>query len=224
MDRVTPEQETSNGFHTALSAVYLHVQDESLHTVSKRIHLHVDDMNSFTHANHTIKMSTSDSVTIRPREISDVPALIDILTDVYNLTKYPVDGPRSFPSRFTSPNALHSLVALHDGKLAGHAEIQDASKHPPAITESLVPLSSYAAFVSLFVDPKIQGKGIGAKLVEESVAWGRANGKRLVLIVLDKDVAATRMYEKLGWVKGTEYPYETKEGEKYGATMFFAPV
>ncbi|KAH4254366.1 hypothetical protein HBI04_176980 [Parastagonospora nodorum] len=169
-------------------------------------------------------MSTSDSVTIRPREISDVPALIDILTDVYNLTKYPVDGPSSFPSRFTSPNALHSLVALHNGALAGHAEIQDASKHPPAITESLTPLSSYAAFVSLFVHPKLQGKGIGAKLVHESVVWGKANGKRLVLIVLDKDVAATRMYERLGWIKGKEYPYETKEGERYGATMFMAPV
>jgi GNAT superfamily N-acetyltransferase len=169
-------------------------------------------------------MSTSDSVTTRPREVSDVPALIEILTDVYNLTKYPVDGPASFPSRFTSPNALHSLVALHDGKIAGHAEIQDASKHPPAITESLIPISSYAAFVSLFVDPKLQGKGIGAILVNEAVAWGKTKGKRLVLIVLDKDVAATRMYEKLGWERGKEYPYETKEGEKYGATMFMSPV
>jgi GNAT superfamily N-acetyltransferase len=185
--------------------------------------LYLSGLQIFLHT-APIKMFESESVTIRPRELSDVPALIDILTGVYNLTKYPVDGPPSFPARFTSTNALRSLVALYDGKVAGHAEIQDASKHPPVVTESLVPLSAHAAFVSLFVDPKFQGKGIGAKLTNEAVAWGKANGKRLVLIVLDKDVAATRMYEKLGWERGKEYPYETKEGKKYGATMFMAPV
>jgi GNAT superfamily N-acetyltransferase len=168
-------------------------------------------------------MSSPETVVIRPRAPSDVPTLINILQDVYDLTKYPVDGPPSFPARFTSLNALASFVATYNGAIAGHAEIQDASKHPPGITESLQPISAYAAFVSLFVDPRTQGKGIGKRLVEEAVAWGKKEGKRLVLIVLDKDEAAIRMYERMGWEKGNVYPYVTSDGRKYQATMYVSP-
>jgi GNAT superfamily N-acetyltransferase len=172
-------------------------------------------------------MSASIPVTIRPRALSDVPVLIEILTEVYNVTKYPVDGPPSFPARFQSTKALTSIVALYDGKLVGHAELQDTSGLNPEVVASLTPhgpISSFAALVSLFVDPKIQGKGIGARLVEEALAWGRAEGKRLVLIVLDKDTAAIRMYEKMGWERGIEYFYETSQGVKYKAFSYVAPA
>jgi GNAT superfamily N-acetyltransferase len=172
-------------------------------------------------------MSTPDSVTIRPRAPSDVPTLIEILTDVWNLTKYPVDGPPSFPSRFQSTKALHSIVALYDGKLVGHAELQDASGLNPLVVESLTscaPLSSYAAFVSLFVDPAMQGKGVGARLVTEAMVWAKAQGRRLALIVLDKDTAAIRMYERMGWKRGIEYSYESSLGVKYTAFSYVAPA
>jgi ribosomal protein S18 acetylase RimI-like enzyme len=172
-------------------------------------------------------MSTSNSVTIRPRTPSDVPILTDILTEVYNLTKYPVDGPPSFPTRFQSTKALASIVALYDGKIVGHAELQDASGLNPQVIDSLIPhapLSSFAALVSLFVDPKIQGKGVGARLVREALARGKVEGKRLVLIVLEKDEAAIRMYEKMGWERGIEYVYETKTGVKYKAFSYVAPI
>jgi GNAT superfamily N-acetyltransferase len=111
--------------------------------------------------------------------------------------------------------------------LVGHAELQDTSGLNPEVVASLTPhgpISSFAALVSLFVDPKIQGKGIGARLVEEALAWGRAEGKRLVLIVLDKDTAAIRMYEKMGWERGIEYFYETSQGVKYKAFSYVAPA
>jgi GNAT superfamily N-acetyltransferase len=172
-------------------------------------------------------MSTPNSVTIRPRAPSDVPTLIEILTDVWNLTKYPVDGPPSFPSRFQCTKALHSIVALYNGKPVGHAELQDASGLNPLVVEPLTsyaPLSSYAALVSLFVDPAMQGKGIGARLVKEAMVWARVQGKRLVLVVLDKDTAAIRMYEKMGWERGIEYTYESSLGVKYTAFSYVMPV
>jgi GNAT superfamily N-acetyltransferase len=172
-------------------------------------------------------MSASKPVTIRPRALSDVPVLIEILTEVYNVTRYPVDGPPSFPARFQSTKALTSIVALYDGKLVGHAELQDTSGLDLKVVASLTPhgpISSFAALVSLFVNPKIQGKGIGARLVEETLAWVRAEGKRLVLIVLDKDTAAIRMYEKMGWERGIEYFYETSQGVKYKAFSYVAPA
>lgn len=161
-----------------------------------------------------------------PRKPSDVPPLIDILTDVYNLTKYPVDGPASFPERFKSPNALISFVASLDGDIAGHAELQDASTLNPVVVESIIvhaPINSFAALVSLFVDPRFQGKGVGSRLIREAVAWGRKKGKRLVLIVLEKDTAAIHTYEKMGWKRGVKYFYETKDGEKYLAFSYVAP-
>jgi ribosomal protein S18 acetylase RimI-like enzyme len=172
-------------------------------------------------------MSTSNSVTVRPRNPSDIPILTEILTEVYNLTKYPVDGPPSFPARFQSTKALASIVALYDGKIVGHAELQDASGLNPQVINSLTPyapLSSFAALVSLFVDPKIQGKGVGAHLVREALARGKVEGKRLVLIVLEKDEAAIRMYEKMGWERGIEYVYETGTGVKYKAFSYVAPI
>lgn len=173
-------------------------------------------------------MTIPEIITIRPRAPPDVPTLIKILTAVYHLTKYPVDGPASFPARFSSPQALHSIIALHDSTLAGHAELQDASNLNPVVAAAIAtyaPIESYAALVSLFVDPAMQGKGVGVRLVEEAMSWGRANGKRLVLVVLDKDVGAIRMYEKMEWERldGIEYYYETAEGGKYRAFAYLAP-
>ncbi|KAF1841689.1 acyl-CoA N-acyltransferase [Cucurbitaria berberidis CBS 394.84] len=172
-------------------------------------------------------MSESNAVTIRPREPSDLPALIRILTDVHILTKYPVDGPSTFSAKLENPNALSSIVALCDGNLAGHAQLQSASVLNSAVIESLIshaPITSFATLVSLFVDPRLQGKGIGARLVEEVVAWGNKEGKRLVLVVLEKDVAAIRMYERMGWERGVEYFYESIQGVDYRAFSYLAPV
>jgi GNAT superfamily N-acetyltransferase len=167
------------------------------------------------------------SLTIRPREPTDIPTLISILTDVHNLTKYPVDGPGSFPARFCSSNALTSIVALHDGTLAGHAELQDTTGLNPVAAKALIssgPPDSFAALVSLFVDPKMQGKGIGARLVEEALAWGRAHGRRLVLIVLEKDTAAIRLYESMKWERQVDYIHENIHGVKFRAYLYLAPA
>jgi GNAT superfamily N-acetyltransferase len=172
-------------------------------------------------------MSGSERLTIRQRMPTDVPALIEILTAVYNHTKYPVDGPPSFPARFQSPNALTSIVALYNGTLAGHVEIQNTSGLNFTVVDSLHshgPITSFAALVSFFVDPRIQGKGIGARLVEEAIESARIDGKRLVLVVLDKDTTAIRMYERMGWERGVEYMYESIQGVKYRAFSYLAPV
>ena len=172
-------------------------------------------------------MAGHKTVTVRLREPSDVAELTAILTTVYEFTKYPVDGPSSFPSRFQSKNALTSIVALYNGALVGHAELQDTSGLNPTVVaflQSQEPLTSFAALVTLFVDPKVQGKGIGARLVSEAMERGRQARKRLVLVVLDKDTAAIRMYEKMGWQRGVEYFYETKQGVKYRAFTYLAPA
>jgi ribosomal protein S18 acetylase RimI-like enzyme len=165
-------------------------------------------------------------ICIRQRQPSDIPELISILTSVHNLTSYPVDGPSSFPARFDSKHSIRTIVALHDSNLAGHAELQTTNSLNPKVVELLTqraPIDTYVALSTLFVDPKLQGKGVGARLMQHLLEWSREQGKKVVLIVLEKDQAAIRMYEKIGFERCMEYFYENIHGVNYRAFLYSAP-
>ena len=52
----------------------------------------------------------------------------------------------------------------------------------------------------LLVDPSARGLGIGARLVEECLAFARTTGaRRMVLFTVDALVAARRIYEAMGF-------------------------
>lgn len=172
-------------------------------------------------------MSTSNNLVIRQRTSEDIPELVRLLQKVYNLTGYPVDGPSTFANKLQADDALHSLVAMHDGCLAGHVQLRPAIGMNKAVVDSIIvqqPIEQYASLVSLFVDPNLQGKGIGVALVKKSRAWASREGRRLVLVVLDKDKAAIRMYDRLGWERGVEYMYRSILGKEYKAFTCIAPA
>ncbi|MGY1824963.1 MULTISPECIES: GNAT family N-acetyltransferase [unclassified Blastococcus] len=59
-----------------------------------------------------------------------------------------------------------------------------------------------AGFRMLVVDPRAQGRGVGAALVEECLARARAAGRRRVVISTGtRMTAAHRLYERLGFTR-----------------------
>lgn len=172
-------------------------------------------------------MHTESEVLVRQRNSDDIPHLIQILTQVHSLSSYPVDGPQSFPARFSSTKTLIALVATLENTITGHIELQDQTSLNQlcrGILAAKGDLSSFAAVSTFFVDSKIRGKGIGARLFQEALAWGKEHGKRLALVVLDKDEAAIRMYERMGWGREVDYFYESVHGIKYKAFLYVAPT
>ena len=69
-------------------------------------------------------------------------------------------------------------------------------------------LSIGRAFVlnDLFVSPVARGLGLGRHLLVRAAQYGRESGARyLELSTQTTNVAAQRLYEKLGWVRDTEF-------------------
>ncbi|KAK6849813.1 hypothetical protein PG995_013646 [Apiospora arundinis] len=72
----------------------------------------------------------------------------------------------------------------------------------------------------LAIDPAMQKRGVGGRLMDYVEQEARVAGKTLVLGVLDKDVAAIRMYERRGWIRfGQEEGYAGRDGRLW--TMYY---
>lgn len=179
-------------------------------------------------------------IEVRQRERSDIPRLHDILTAVYAETGYPVDGPSSFGA-FLDPPPEHLLYAITavltpadqdaDGKehaIAGHAMIMSPSAGVlnPASKAHLErggTMENHAVLSRFFVSPAVQARGIGSILLQEATAWARREGKRLVLVVLEKDEGAIRLYDRAGWVRVGEYVFTSRWGNGYKAMAYLGP-
>lgn len=184
-------------------------------------------------------LSTEAMVEVRQREDSDIPRLHDILTAVFEKTGYPVDGPSSF-DLFLNPPADHLLYAITavltptdqdadvEHLIAGHAMIMSPSAGAlnPASKVHLEhggTMENHAVLSRFFVNPAVQARGIGSKMLEEATAWGRREGKRLVLVVLEKDESAIKLYDRAGWVRVGEYVFTSKWGTGYRALAYLGP-
>lgn len=186
--------------------------------------------------------STGAKIELRQRERSDIPRLHDIITAVYAETGYPVDGPSCFEAFLDPPpdHLLHAITAVlvpaadqqdADGEhpIAGHAMIMSPSAAGvlnPASRAHLErggTMENHAVLSRFFVDPAAQARGIGSRMLEAAAAWARREGKRLVLVVLEKDAGALRLYDRAGWVRVGEYVFTSRWGTGYNAMAYLGP-
>lgn len=109
------------------------------------------------------------------------------------------------------PSSLSSLDRDndHDGPgILGHASLR---RVPPDATDARVWRQAHGhgggegnekelwGLARLAVHPAAQGRGLGGRLLAWAEERARAEGRRLVLGVLEKDVGAMAVYERRGW-------------------------
>ncbi|KAL1863129.1 hypothetical protein Daus18300_008121 [Diaporthe australafricana] len=178
-------------------------------------------------------------VELRQRERSDLPRLHDTITAVYEATGYPVDGPSCFDAFLDPPpdQLLYAITAVlqptgpnvdQEHSIAGHAMIMSPSSDALNLASKVHlehggTMENHAVLSRFFVDPNVQARGIGLKMLEAATAWGQREGKRLVLIVLEKDKGAIRLYDRAGWVRVGVSVFTSKWGTEYDAIAYLGP-
>lgn len=168
----------------------------------------------------------SENISTRPRRASDISALSDILRSVHAASGYPVEG-ISNPSSFITPaSLLKAWVALHGDKVVGHVAIMSPDTSSLAANmyaKTGGDVDKSASLGRLFVDPEVRSKGVGTSLVAVAQEWAKTEGIRLLLVVLEKDEVAKRMYERLGWDVLGKDVYDDGEREHI-AFAYASPV
>jgi ribosomal protein S18 acetylase RimI-like enzyme len=115
-------------------------------------------------------------------------------------------GAREYRRRFRvrSDQEVH-LLAFDDERLVGYVTVQ-REQHP---------VTRHVASLAIAVAADARGQGIGARLMEEAIAWARAAGvEKLVLSVYPHNDAAIALYRRFGFVE--EGRLERHSRKSYG--------
>ncbi|CAH0259101.1 phosphinothricin acetyltransferase (PPT N-acetyltransferase) [Agrobacterium fabrum str. J-07] len=157
-------------------------------------------------------LSTVFSLSIRPCEEADIPAITEIYRDavLYGRASFEIDPPdvatMAERRRLLVEGNYPYLVAEHDGKVAGYA-YAGAYRARPA----------YGATVedSVYIDPAMKGMGIGRKLLDALIAEATARGFRQMIAVIGDSANAASVgvhraagfelvgtFKSIGWKHG----------------------
>ena len=143
-------------------------------------------------------------IEIRPATLDDLDGLIQDNADLFaedGVTRdrlrdpeWPRDNNRTWcAGLIAAPDAL-VLVATEEGRVVGHL----IGTFSPA---SSMWIAARAELVSTHVAPSYRGQGIGGRMVEDFITWGRERGAaRLHVSAYTANSAAIRFYQRFGFV------------------------
>ena len=139
---------------------------------------------------------------MRRRRHDDLPACVQLLRAVHERDGYPVNWPAD-PAAWLDPvHTLAAWVAESDG-VVGHVALHRATE-PSSESWSGhagVPPCGLGVVAHLLVKPVIRGHGLGRRLLDVAVDAASARGLVPVLVVVDTDIAAQRLYARAGWTR-----------------------
>lgn len=136
------------------------------------------------------------AATIEPATLCDIPALTEMLSELFTLE-----------SDFTPDAEKQSrgLTALLQSPTAVVFVARDATRQPIAmITAQLVISTAQGApsawIEDVFVTAPHRGTGLGTRLLDAATAWARSRGATRVQLLVDiHNTPALKFYEKTGW-------------------------
>ncbi|MEU6563265.1 GNAT family N-acetyltransferase [Nocardia nova] len=140
---------------------------------------------------------------------------------------YPVEGVAD-PLFWLSPTGLiNAWVATNSASAVGHSLITAPKPTDDAaalwIEQSHEPASSIAVLGRLFVGPEGRNRGAGEQLTRAAMDYGAERNLRLVLDVMEKDKAAIRLYERLGWLNIGSTRHKFGIGQETSAQCYVSP-
>ena len=165
--------------------------------------------------------------TVRVRQSEDLEASARALIEVHSTDGYPVEGVDDPQAWLTPAGLLRAWVGELGGRLAGHVLIttpQDGDAAAKAWADEGNPVERIAVLGRLFVLPEARRHSSGKQLVRATSAYADEQGLRLVLDVMEKDTAAIRLYERLGWRRIGMTLHDSGRGEDIPAYCYISPA
>ncbi|MEU9786151.1 GNAT family N-acetyltransferase [Streptomyces phaeochromogenes] len=173
------------------------------------------------------KNSSTSAPIIRQRRNADISEAAESLVEVHATDGYPVEGVDQPEAWLTPPGLIQAWVAELDGHIVGHVAISRSNgeeavslwlKHGQGIEEKT------AVMARLFVIRGARKSSIGERLVGAATEYAEQKGVRLVLDVMAKDMAAIRLYERLGWQKLGPTTHTYGDGDRTDAVCYVSPM
>ncbi len=168
-----------------------------------------------------------ESVIIRPFTDDDLTGAATALVEVHDTDGYPVEGVDDPEAWIKSEGVLAAWIAESGGRVVGHVAVTKPQGEAAAdlwAEQSGDDVDRIGVLARLFVVQSARKQAAGRRLIEAAMSHARALGLRLVLDVMEKDAAAIRLYERLGWRKIGETIHHFGSGETIPAVCYVSPT
>lgn len=143
-------------------------------------------------------MATLADIVIRPESATDHTAIYDLTRRAFAPMPFSGGDEQDLIDRLRKEDQLSiSLVAVSDGKIIGHIAFSPASAHDGS--------KGWFALGPVSVEPKLQGKNVGSKLINKGIAMLREQEASGCVLIGNPDY-----YKRFGF---EPYPDLAPEGE-----------
>ncbi len=163
---------------------------------------------------------------VRPRTAADLVACERLAEIVHAKDGYPVYLPGDLRTFLAVPDAIAAWVAVEDAKVVGHVALHPGRSGAvlDLATEKIgIPASRFGVVARLLVGPDARRLGIGRSLLDRAAGHASELGLTPILDVVDRHVAAIRLYESNGWIRLGQVTVTFGRGVPIDEFVFIGP-